>query len=415
MTTITSTELTACDREPIHAPGAIQPHGMMLIADLGGFQIRQVAGDVERRLGVASWQDRHLAALIGDALSARIKLLVEAAMPGGFLGELEAASGETLNVSAYVAGSFIIVELEAASRESPPASLMMDQLAAAASTFEREASLASLCSRAAAEFRRLTGFDRVMIYQFLDDGAGKVLAEDKRQDLHSFLHQHFPASDIPLQARALYLRNLSRVIPDISYQPAALRPPQAGVQPLDMSDGNLRSVSPVHLQYLANMGVRASASFSIVKDGALWGLIACHHETPRFLPYDVRSTCRLLAGSMARQIKAKEEAAAYRERIRLRSFEDDIVALLSRESALDEALSQSPGRDRSHDGRRRRGPPARARTDHPWRLSDRIPGPGSGRLAAGPPVGAGLLDRPSLGRSTRPPRPSNRRAAACWP
>jgi len=134
------------------------------------------------------------------------------------------------------------------------------------------------------------------------------------------------------------VRNVLRVIPDASYEPVALRPAWSGQMPLDMTDSSLRSVSPTHLQYLSNMDVRASASFSIVENGVLWGLIACHNETPRFLTYDVRAAGRSLAGSLARQIKATEEAEGYRQRIRLRGFEDDIIGPLSREGALDETL-----------------------------------------------------------------------------
>ena len=111
--------------------------------------------------------------------------------------------------------------------------------------------------------------------------------------------------------------------------------------PLDMADSSLRSVSAVHLQYLVNMDVKASASVSIVKDGVLWGLIACHHSSPRSLSYEVRAACRSMAGSLSRQIKAKDEAEAYRQRIRLRNFEDDVIALLSRQASLEEALADN--------------------------------------------------------------------------
>jgi len=166
-----------------------------------------------------------------------------------------------------------------------------------------------------------------------------VLAEDRREDLHSFLHHHFPGSDIPQQARALYVRNPLRVIPNVEYRPAALRPPWPGPVGLDMSDSILRSVSPIHLQYLKNMGVAASASVSIVKDGILWGLIACHNETPRTIAYNVRAACRTLAGNLARQIKTREETDAYRERLRLRGSEDDTMALLSRHGSLEEEIA----------------------------------------------------------------------------
>jgi chemotaxis family two-component system sensor kinase Cph1 len=178
-----------------------------------------------------------------------------------------------------------------------------------------------------------------MVYRFLDDAAGAVLAEDRRADLHSFMNHHFPASDIPQQARALYIRNLLRVIPDINYVPAALQPAWQKDAPLDMSDSVLRSVSPIHLQYLRNMGIAASASISIVKDGVLWGLIACHNETPRAIPYDLRAACRTLALNLARQIKTREETETYRERLRLRRSEDDTIALLSRHGSLDEEIT----------------------------------------------------------------------------
>src|ERR1700712_1051835 len=175
------------------------------------------------------------------------------------------------------------------------------------------------------------------MYQFLEDDAGRVVAESRNEAFSSFLNHHFPASDIPRQARALYVRNLTRVIPDVTYRPAPLRP-EIGPQ-LDRSDSSLRSVSPIHLQYLRNMGVAASASISIVKDDVLWGLIACHNKTPRLMTFDVRMTCRALAGTLAVQIKAKEEGESYRQRIRLRSIEDEIVRLISREESLDLAIA----------------------------------------------------------------------------
>jgi two-component system, chemotaxis family, sensor kinase Cph1 len=345
-------DLTICDHEPIHVPGSIQPHGIMLVAEQKGLIVRHVAGAIEQRLGITNWEGQTLNALIGE-LAGRIAALVQPGSVASFMGQLQAVSGETIDVSAHLSGPHVIVELEPASEDRPDAALVLDGLSGAAAEFEQAGSLKTLCDRAAIEFRRLTGFDRVMVYRFLDDDVGTVLAEDRRADMRSFLNHHFPASDIPRQARALYLRNLIRLIPDNSYEPAVLRPNWTAPVPLDMSDSSLRSVSPVHLQYLANMGVRASTSVSIVKDGTLWGLIACHNEIPRSLTYSVRAACRSLAGSLSRQIKAKEEAEGYRQRIRLRSFEDDMVALLSREGSLDEALSchlSELGRMMSSDG-----------------------------------------------------------------
>ena len=333
-----SLDLNFCVQEPIHAPGSIQPHGMMLVACVAKLRVTHVAGDVEDRLGLAQWNDRPLQELIGDMLFARVAALARPGGIGGFMGQLRTQAGELLDVSANVSGSWILVELETASVETIPTVFILDALAEGDTGFEQAITIVSLCERAAVAFRQLTRFDRVMIYRFLEDNSGEVVAEDRRADMRPLLHQHFPASDIPRQARDLYLRNRLRVIPDRGYQPLPLRPYWTAQVPLDMSDCSLRSVSPVHLEYLANMGVCASASMSIVRDNLLWGLVACHSETPQILTYDIRAACRALAGSLGRQIKAKEEAEGYRQRIRLRSFEDDIVRSLLREPSLEDAL-----------------------------------------------------------------------------
>jgi chemotaxis family two-component system sensor kinase Cph1 len=334
-------DTTACDREPIHIPGSIQPYGLMLVVERHRLVVRHVAGDVEGRLGVIDWQDRPLDAVIGEPLArATADLLAQAGK--GLIGRLD-ASPERLDVSLHTSGSWIIIELEPALEGEASAASALIALESAATAFERATTLNALCAQAARSFRLLTGFDRVMVYRFLDEEAGVVVGEDVRDGLQSFMNHHFPGSDIPRQARALYVRNLIRVIPQSDYQPAVLRPAWRGADPLDMSDAGLRSVSPIHLQYLRNMGVGASASVSIVKDGVLWGLIACHNETPRTISYEARIACRALASSLARQIKAREEAEGYRERIRLRGFEDDILMTLSREGALDEALSDHLG------------------------------------------------------------------------
>ncbi len=331
---LSESDLSACDREPIHVPGSIQPHGVLLVAERQSGCIVHVAGDVEGRLGLNDWHGAPLAAAIGEEHAGRA-LAIGPGATGCFLGRVSGV--EALEASAHDLGALVLVELEPAADPRPAAPLLAE-LDAAATAFQRSESLQELCDVAAVEFRKLTGFDRVMIYRFLDDDAGRVLAEDRREGMHSFLHHHFPASDIPRQARALYVRNLVRVIPTSEYVPAPLRPPRNG-PPLDLSDSALRAVSPVHLQYLRNMGVAASASVSIVRDGVLWGLVACHHATPRLLAFETRVAARALAGALARQIRAKEEAEGFRERIRMRSFEDDIVRLLSREGSLDDALA----------------------------------------------------------------------------
>ena len=333
----------ACAREPIHIPGSIQPHGVMLVADRTTHEISHAAGDVARLLGRDAWIGRTLGEVLGDQLAERAALATHSGAVGGYVGRID--TGERpLDICAHLDGERLIVEVEPGLPSVLSAATLLGQLEAAAAAFERTPTLKALCDRAAVEFRRLTGFDRVMIYRFLDDDAGAVLSEDLAEGMPSFLNHHFPGSDIPAQARSLYVRNLVRVIPDIAYQPAPVLPAWTDERPLDMSDCALRSVSPVHMQYMRNMGVGASASVSIVKDGQLWGLIACHHREPRLLPYDVRAGARALAGGLARQIRAKEQDEGYRERMRLRSREDEVVARFSatgdREGGLREGAAE---------------------------------------------------------------------------
>ena len=348
------TDLALCDSEPIHIPGSIQPHGVLLVAARDGLMVWQVAGDVETWLGVADWQGAPLAALLNAELVARLQRFVAADGRGeaiahvAYIGQLRSATGAWMDASAYLAGlagtgpearDMVVIELEPAAEAPLSAALVLDQLDEVTTDFQRATGLDALCRTAAAAVRRFTGFDRALVYRFGEDDAGKVLAEDRREGMKSFLNHQFPASDIPSQARALYVRNLTRVIPDIHYTAAPLRPPAPGA-PLDLSDSGLRSVSPIHLQYMFNMGMRASASFSIVKDGVLWGLIACHNENPRRIAYEMRVACRNLAAALAREVKSREDAEGYRQRLRLRAFEDDLVRLLSREGSLDETLSR---------------------------------------------------------------------------
>ena len=326
----TTLDLTACDREPIHVPGAIQPHGLLLIAGADGdHRVVAGAGDLETRLAT-DWLGRPLEALIGQPVGPLLESL-----PGGLNARMpDPVPGidERFALSLHRTPTHLLVELEPLAADPLSAGATLAWLDAVASSFERAPDRQTLCERAAVAYRTLTGFDRVMIYHFLDDDAGCVVAEDRAPHLKTFLNHHFPASDIPRQARALYVRNRPRSIPTVEYAPAPLRP--AGFAGIDLSDVAIRHVSPIHLQYLRNMGVEASASISIVKDGVLWGLIACHHDSPRLVPPHIRSAAATLASALARQIRAKEEAAAYRERLSLRTVEDGLAPRLGGEASL---------------------------------------------------------------------------------
>ncbi|MBB3951842.1 histidine kinase dimerization/phosphoacceptor domain -containing protein [Aureimonas jatrophae] len=323
-------DLTLCDREPIHIPGSIQPHGLLLVADPRTGLVQAVAGDVEGRL-TPEWRGVPLTDLIGQSLDT-------SALSAGDVAVLEPLIGqkETFDVSAHLSGEHVLVELEPAEAAGERPLAMLAMLEAASHRFERTIGLSDLYREAAEVFRELTGYDRVMVYRFLEDEAGVVVGESDADGVGSFMNHHFPAGDIPRQARDLYVRNRIRVIPDVGYEPAPLRAGDASLPPLDLSDASLRSVSPIHIQYLRNMEVAASASVSIVQDGVLWGLIACHNRTPRHLTLGTRVAARTLASGLSRQIRAKDEAVLYRERIRLRASEDAACARLGRDTTLAE-------------------------------------------------------------------------------
>jgi len=160
--------------------------------------------------------------------------------------------------------------------------------------------------------RRVTGYDRVMIYKFAEDWHGEVIAESKKSQLSSFYGHHFPASDIPEPARRLFTANWVRMISDVNYAPVKII--ASSEEPLDLTLSALRSVSPIHIQYLHNMNVGASLTLSIICDGRLWGLIACHHLTAKYLPAHLRSVCTLIAKMISSRVTAieiEEQRAAF--------------------------------------------------------------------------------------------------------
>ena len=326
-----SSQLTSCDLEPIHIPGSIQPYGVMLIVGEDG-AIVGYAGEAGN--------------VLGQPLETVFGLSSDAAGDSLTDGEVRVIGGGSLHGSprdaiVYRSGVHLVVELTEKIGDVELDAEFLSQMEALGATLDRTVSLADLSRQAASIFQELTGYGRVMIYQFIDDEAGVVLGEAISDGSSSFMNHHFPASDIPRQARALYVRNKARVIADVHYTPSPVISASSELTSIDMSDSMLRSVSPVHLQYLKNMGVAASASMSIVKDGILWGLVACHHHEPRNLSLTTRLACQAFASTLARQVKAREESELYRERIRLRAQEDVVLARLGADDTLHEFFAQS--------------------------------------------------------------------------
>lgn len=338
-----SADLTACEREPIHSPGAIEPNGAMLVLGEDALTILQASSNISRFLGVPP--EGLLGRSLGDLFSqVTIRQLVSGIKSDGechYLVGLQATSGVLLDAMVHRFKGLLIVELEPASASPVPGPDIYASLTTAIAELGGHLSLSELCQRVAIRVRSITGFDRVMVYRFLEDGTGCVEAEDKRQDIVPYLGLRYPASDIPSQARRLYLLNTLRLKADVNAAVATLVPsvnPFTGTA-LDMTYCVLRAMSPVHVEYLRNMGVAASMSISIVKDGKLWGLIACHHAEAKIVAQPMRITCEVLARVFSSHLAMAEEEGtrahvaallALTARIEERMRKDrDVVAALS--------------------------------------------------------------------------------------
>ncbi|MCD4532668.1 SpoIIE family protein phosphatase [Nocardioides sp. cx-169] len=312
------TDLTTCDTEPIHVPGAIQPHGVLLALTEDAAEVVMASVNAAAMLGIAADDvvGRPLADVLGPEAAAQVERRVVDGLPVEPLlvrleqvvsGEL---AGRECDLRVHRSGSRTVVEVEAL--EHTRATPMTYQSARSAmSRLSGTTTVTALTDQIAREVRALTGFDRVMVYRFDEEWNGEVVAEDRRPDLNPFLGLHYPASDIPAQARRLYTVNWLRLIADISYVPVPLTPvldPATGT-PLDLSHSSLRSVSPMHVEYLSHMGVTASMSVSLVVDGELWGLVACHHYSgPHRPPLDARSASEFLAHVASPMIADRERA-----------------------------------------------------------------------------------------------------------
>ena len=193
------------------------------------------------------------------------------------------------------------------------------------------------------EVRRLTGFDRVIIYQFNAEENGKVIAEAKLEGLNPYLGLHYPASDIPEPARKLFTRNWLRLIPDVNYQPVELMSSHNSVtnSPLDLSLSVLRSASPCHLEYLKNMGVSASMTISLVKDQKLWGLIACHHQSVKFVPYELRTICEFLGQILSLEMPSKEDKENLAYEMKLKTIQAKFVEFIPQTEDFIDCLAKS--------------------------------------------------------------------------
>ncbi|MGF1552968.1 MAG: HWE histidine kinase domain-containing protein [Paracoccaceae bacterium] len=350
-------DLTSCDREPIHKLGRVQSFGA-LIAVSADWIVTHASDNVADFLG------REAGALIGlplaeaveaealHALRSKLQMLGHRDAVERAFGLRPARDAAPVDATLHLSGDVIVIEMERAGEAPRPdygalVRPMIDRMS-------RAGDVETLCEQAARHLRALTGFDRVMVYRFADDDTGEVIAESRAPDMASFKGLRYPASDIPVQARALYKRNLLRLITDVADPGRPILPardPEGRV--LDLSMSAIRAVSPIHLEYLANMGVGASLSVSIVKRDRLWGLFACHHRTARLLSPEARAAAELFGQLFAFVLDQRLADVEREEQARARQLHDRLMARLAGGSSIAEnfeTIVEAIGEVVAHDG-----------------------------------------------------------------
>ncbi len=352
-------DLSSCDREPIHIPGSIQPHGFLLAVDesdvvrvasgtAATFLARPLASifgmDLQQLFG-AETGDELVAGLRQAPLSTAMRLLVHVENgPNRF----EVIAHQPANVGAPLT----ILEFEQ-SHELVDVEALNARLYNFVAAVRRAGTVEEVCQAAVEEIRALTRCDRVVLYRFDEQGHGIVLAEQLAEQLAeerfpSYLGLRFPASDVPVQARRMYELNRVRIIPNVDYEPSPLftagpsaASPQAAPE-IDLSSSILRSVSSIHRQYMRNMGTICSMSVSIIIDGKLWGLVSCHHHTARYVPFRLRSACDFTLQIVASQIESNLQRLHLRRALDARAVQGRLLAAMAGEENYMDGLIRSP-------------------------------------------------------------------------
>jgi two-component system, chemotaxis family, sensor kinase Cph1 len=321
----TVVDLNDCDREPIHIPGTIQPFGVLFALN-EEMKVTQVSDNVSDHLslGVDEALDRPLSEIVDWAGAEEVRSVLrerrwQAANPLRI-----SAGGNRFDGIVHHHEGAAILELEP-NPETPDQRSIHHPFRAALLRVQRASTLHELAAIITEEMRRTTGFERVMFYRFHEDGSGSVEAEAREAVHEPYLGLRYPASDIPVQARRLYLQNWLRLIFDADQKPARIVPalrPDTGA-PLDLTFSVLRSVSPIHIEYMKNMGVRASMSISLIVRDQLWGLISClNHTGPRRVSHRMRSACEFMGRLASLQIASFEDRELIASRASRRATED---------------------------------------------------------------------------------------------
>ena len=344
-------DLTTCDREPIHVPGHVQAPGELISIELDSGRVDAVSAGLEARYGwdARAWVGRSYREALPPEL---VEIVTQGGRPLGRPGRLHEGKLGRVERAEVLGHAYLgrhLVELLPHDSDAPDIDLF--QLGnRVLRYFESDETVRELCDGLAERTRELLGYDRGMVYRFGHDWHGWVYSEARDEALEPFLGLRYPASDIPLQARRLFLSNRTRLIPEVGYTPSRLLG-LPGAAPVDLSFAVLRGVSPIHVEYLQNMEVTGTFTMSLLRGGKLWGMVACHHYSgARHLPYEARTAAELVARSaelrlselLARdELRERERAAALSREITQSLVSED--TLLGALQKIDETLLTSMG------------------------------------------------------------------------
>jgi light-regulated signal transduction histidine kinase (bacteriophytochrome) len=345
MGTPTRVDLFNCADEPIHVPGLIQPHGALVFFNAAG-ELEGWSANAPAVLAIPLELGCPFGAL---GLAADVSELIRESLDHMHEGEptpmvtAVTIGGAEYDCVVHAHQGRAIAEFEAREVATDTVAQFAIRAHSSIDRLRRQKTVQSLLETAVRQVREFTGFDRVMAYRFRPDDSGDVVAEARRDDIVPFLGQRYPAGDIPPQARRLYVLNTLRMIADVTYHAVPLLGAE-GSEPLDMSFAVLRSTSPIHVEYLQNMGVGASMSVSIVINGRLWGLIACHHMGPKRVPYSIRMAADVLAqviASTVQGLESREEAGLVERAAKVRT--SLVESLLLEDDPLEALVEHADG------------------------------------------------------------------------
>ncbi|TAE59775.1 MAG: GAF domain-containing protein [Nostocales cyanobacterium] len=332
--------LTNCAKEQIHIPGSIQPHGTVIVVDQESFNIIQASTNVDIFFARPHTDliNTHLTEILDQTIIQKIQDCLNQDFSA--INPLRIKiNNQHLNLIVHENDNLVFLEFEPIDEKYNNDFLsfynmtkkVIDQM-------QSSGNLQELSEVIVKNIRELTNFDRVMVYRFDADASGDVIAEAKQEELESLYGLRYPAIDVPDTAKKLYSLNYIRLIPDIEYQPVPLPNHPENNQPFDLSYSTLRSVSPCHIEYLENMGVRASMSISLIHENKLWGLIACHHYSPKYLPYEVRSACEFLGKVMSLNLIAKADQENLNYKVQIKEKLSELFEKLSHTVDISESL-----------------------------------------------------------------------------